>query len=100
MSKAVTSRPCSASQTLLRPSPSATHSARCPGLKRPAFDARKALGAVPKMYSGAEKRSFQRASSAFCKISDPIKKRNDNSGNKPAAAGFAVQRRNHGDFET
>ena len=48
ISNAVTRRPWRASQTLLRPSPSATESALMPGRSRGACEARKAFGSVPK----------------------------------------------------
>jgi hypothetical protein len=47
ISVAVTAQPCSASQTALRPSPSATDSTVMPAPKRSAWPARKRLGAVP-----------------------------------------------------
>ncbi len=43
-----TESPWLASHTPLRPSPSATARARCPGTSRCAWEARKTLGSVPK----------------------------------------------------
>src|SRR6266545_4894756 len=56
-----TSSPCSATHTPLRPSPSAMASARPRGGSRSLLAAKKTLGAVPKMYSGAAKRPSHRA---------------------------------------
>ena len=47
-SNAVTRRPCRASHTELRPSPSETQRAVMPGTRRAAWEARNAFGAVPK----------------------------------------------------
>jgi hypothetical protein len=47
-SMARTSRPCSARNTPLRPSPSAMDSAFWPGFSRPALLLRNAFGSVPK----------------------------------------------------
>src|SRR5262249_12721089 len=62
-----TSRPCSASHTPLRPSPSATASARPRAGSRWTCDRRKALGLVPKTYSGTENLVSQRSYSLMAR---------------------------------